>query len=482
LKHIYLPIGCVVLGAVLGSLGLSLLQGQGPKPADRPRDVTTYRDVVKKVMPAVVSVNARVRKAVGPRRGGDTAFALELPGVWPVPAVEGLPDDPHRVGFGSGFLISPKGVVVTNNHVVRGADYVVIKFKDGKKATSKKVFTDPKTDLAIVQLDGPGPYPYLEWGNSDEMEIGDRVLAVGAPFGLTGTVTHGIISSVGRALCMNMYEDFLQTDAAINPGNSGGPLVNIDGKVIGINSAIKSRSGGFQGIGLAISSKLGKDIVRQLLRDGTVKRGYLGVSIDDLTEETARALGVDTPGVVVAKVYRNSPGESAGLRKGDVLRSLGGKPLRDVRELQTVVAHMPLDKAVELIIIRDKKELKVKVTIKEQPATFGTARAGVPDVDRDGTSVDSVGIVLYDLTPELGALLKFPEEARGAVVIRMKRSGIGGKAGLLPGMLITRVDGKTVRSARDAVDSLKAGSLSKGITVEARSSGGPPRRITLKAG
>src|SRR5205823_5715105 len=198
------------------------------------------------------------------------------------------------IGFGSGFIVDPKGVVLTNNHVVDGATEVEVTLHDGRKFTSKDIKTDEKTDLAIVRLDTKGAsLPYLELGDSASMEIGDRVLAVGAPFRLTGTVTSGIISAKGRyGLGLNKYEDFLQTDAAINPGNSGGPLVNLDGKVIGVTSAIKSRSGGFQGVGLAISSNEARKIMRRLHEHGVVRRGYLGVQIRDVEEETAKKYGL----------------------------------------------------------------------------------------------------------------------------------------------------------------------------------------------
>jgi serine protease Do len=360
----YLLIGtCLILGGMGTYAGRSLLMGDAPGDAPAvARDPTSYRDIVKKVLPAVVSLEAQAKGGKSrPRRPGDAQQPDE---------------DRSQVGFGSGFLISPKGVIVTNNHVVEGADRVVVRMASGKKFIARTIRTDAKTDMAILQLDIKENLPYLEFGDSDQMEIGDRVLAVGAPFGLAGTVTHGIISSKGRALKMNLYEDFLQTDAAINPGNSGGPLVNMEGKVIGITSAIKSRSGGFQGIGLAIASNLGKAIADKLLKDGVVRRGYLGVGIRDVNEEIAREAKLDrTTGVQVTRLYRDAPGEKAGLEKGDVVVSLGGKPVKDSRSLQTVVAGLPTGKPVEIEVIRDGKTKKLSVTIEEQPETFGSTKA-----------------------------------------------------------------------------------------------------------
>lgn len=362
MKHTLLVCTCLLLGGLLTYCGQSFLQGQATPSA--PRDLTSYRDVVKRVLPAVVSIDARAKTARRARPGD-----MDLP--------NDQTDELPRVGFGSGFLISPRGVIVTNNHVVEGGEQVVVKMGNGKKFTSRTFYTDPKTDLAIIRLDGQENLPYLDFGDSESMEIGDRVLAVGAPFGLTGTVTQGIISSKGRSLRMNLYEDFLQTDAAINPGNSGGPLVNIDGKVIGVTSAIKSRTGGFQGIGLAISSNMARSIADQLLKDGVVKRGYLGVGILDVDEEVAKELRLrEVAGVKVTRLHPDAPGTKAGLKANDVIVSIGGKPVRDSRELQLIVASLAVGKEVEITVIRGGKRVTLGVTIEEQPSKFG---AWLPD-------------------------------------------------------------------------------------------------------
>ena len=190
-------------------------------------------------------------------------------------------------GFGSGFIVDPSGVVVTNNHVVRDTNVVEVTLHDGRKFTSKDIRRDPKTDIAVIRLESKEPLPSVEFGDSDAMAVGDRVLAVGAPFGLTGSVTQGIVSGKSRNLNLNPFEDFLQTDAAVNPGNSGGPLVNMEGKVIGLTAAIKTRSGGFQGVGLAVSSKLAKSVAQDLIKNGFVRRAYLGVNVVDLDDATA---------------------------------------------------------------------------------------------------------------------------------------------------------------------------------------------------
>jgi serine protease Do len=474
---------CLLTAVVGAYYGHSLLQGQGPGTAALPRELTSYRDVVKRVLPAVVSIEAVNERGAGAKAVRRRPEDMQLPNPPRFDALgPGGNDDPNRVGFGSGFFIDPKGVLVTNNHVVEGAETVIVRLKDGRTFRSNKIYRDPKTDLAVVRLDVKDTvFPVLTFGDSESMEIGDRVLAVGAPFGLTGTVTHGIISSVGRSMRLNMYEDFLQTDAAINPGNSGGPLVNLEGKVIGVNSAIKSRSGGFQGIGLAISSNLTKRIVEALLKDGVVRRGYLGIGIRDLDADRAGVLGLkENTGVEVTWLYGDAPGEKAGLKVGDVIRTLGDKPVRDGRDLQMVTTSLPLGKPVEMEIVRDRKVLRLSVTIEEQPQTFGASRPGTIDTDRGAIAVETCGLAINELTPDLITALGFSDTARGGLIVRMKRTGLAATAGLQPGMLIVSVDGKKVSNARTAAEALKAGSVERGIVVEAQSPQGLVRSFTLR--
>jgi serine protease Do len=479
----------VLVGLVFGgSAGLylghsSLLRGQPARPVSPPavpKELTSYRDIVKRVLPAVVSIEAQGKaRGARPRDPEDEPPPGDVPFG---PAPRGA-DEPTRIGFGSGFLVSDKGVIVTNNHVVDGADHLVIELRDGRKFTTKDFKTDPKTDLAVVRIKSKLPLPYLEFGDSSAMEIGDRVLAVGAPFGLAGTVTQGIISAKGRALRMNMYEDFLQTDAAINPGNSGGPLVNLEGRVIGINSVIKSRSGGFQGVGLAISSNLAKNIMTALLRDGVVRRGYLGVQIRPIKdEEEATKLGLkDTHGVVVTTVFPDAPSSKAGLKRGDVIVKLGGKPIEDDRALQTRVAALPLGKPVEVEVVRDGRPKTLRITIEEQPKDYGTTRRSSPDRPPDLVTIRKLGMQLTDLTDDLADELRFKEDARGALIWSLRRSGLAASSGLKPGLLITAVNGKPVTSAKAAADAIKAGSLEKGIRLRLMTNTGASRTVLIQS-
>jgi serine protease Do len=377
----------LVLGVAIGAYGGgAVLNGQpqpplgpaaqppqqvNPAATGIPRDLTSYSTVVDNVLPAVVSIEARAK----PRRPADRRAAAD-----PIDRDPFGRPDPGNLGFGSGFVIDPRGVILTNYHVVEGADSVEVEFVDGKKFSSSDIKADRMTDMAIIRLKGQQNLPYLQFGDSSRMKIGDRVLAIGAPFGLTGTVTHGIISAKGRDLRMNQYEDSLQTDAAINPGNSGGPLVNLEGKVIGINSAIKSRSGGWQGIGLAVSSNMAKPVVDQLLKGGVVKRGYLGIRMGrDVDDEAATRLGLKSAGgVIVGRVLDESPAAKGGLQAGDVVLSVSGHAVKDGRDLQREVANLPVGKPIEVTVVRDGQRVKLQLTPEEQPQDMGR-RSGEPD-------------------------------------------------------------------------------------------------------
>jgi serine protease Do len=443
-----------------------------------PKEMTSYRDIVKKVLPAVVSIESRAKatpRVKQPSRQRSLPDDGQIPEEFRRYSEEfnRLPmsdsrDEAPELGFGSGFLVDPKGVILTNHHVVEGADQVVVELKDGRKFTSKDVHSDPKTDLAIIRIEDAKPFPYLEMGDSGSMEIGDRVLAVGAPFGLTGSVTAGIISAKGRNLNLNMYEDFLQTDAAINPGNSGGPLVNLEGKVIGITSAIKSRSGGFQGVGLAIPSDMAKNIMRQLRKDGIVHRGYLGVQIKDLTDkEVAARLGVEGQGVLVTQVFDKGPAQKAGVQDGDVISELGGKSIRDSHELQNVVAGLPLGKPVALTVMRDAKPKSLSVTIEEQPQKYGNIKVNVPRVPRQAPTIplDNIGAEATDLTPEMAEKLGYKDSA-GALVTSVEPDGLAANAGLARGMVVLKADKQSIKSAENFKQYMAKASLEKGVLLQ----------------
>jgi serine protease Do len=483
--------GMVALtGALLAGQALSVGR---PAALPVPKELTSYRDIVKHVLPAVVSIEAKAAPQVtrthgpGPGRSPFDQFPglpeefrrkLEEFSPRPVPPGHGMPGR----AFGSGFVVDAAGVVLTNDHVVRGADQVQVTLQDGRTFTSKDIKRDPKTDLAIVRISAKAPLPFLELGDSSAMEIGDRVLAVGAPLGLTGTVTSGIVSAKGRDVHLNMYEDFLQIDAAINPGNSGGPLVNLAGQVVGINSAIKSETGGFQGIGLAISSNLVKNVMEQLLKDGQVHRGFLGVQVTALAPEVAERLGVaDHAGVVIGKVTAGSPAAKAGLRDGDILTTLAGKPVKDARDLQKMVAALPVGNTADVSVLRDGATRTLKVTIEEQPRTFASASGQQPfSGEPEATSLEKIGVKITELSQEESKRFG-KDHVEGVLITEVESNSIADGAGLKSGMVVVKVDQKPVKTVAAAEAAIEKGSLEKGLLLQVRTAENGTNFVVLKA-
>lgn len=478
-----LPLGVFVAGP--------FTLGQTTQPLPHAKEPTSFRDVVKKVLPAVVSIESRTKVARVKGKARVQPFDQnQIPEEFRrffddfgrVPEMNETP----QLGFGSGVLVDPSGIILTNFHVVDGADQVTVTLHDGRKFTGKNIRVDRRTDLAIVTIEGSGPFPTLTLANSDTMEIGDRVLAVGAPFGLTGSVTAGIISAKGRnGLNMNMYEDFLQTDAAINPGNSGGPLVNLDGQIVGINSAIKSRSGGFQGVGLAIASNLAKRVLTALRTDGIVHRGYLGVQIRDLDPEVAARLNLpkDT-GVVVAQVFDNTPAAKDGIKAGDILTSIAGKNVKDGKMLQGIVADLPLKQATEIKLIRDNQPVTVQVTILEQPSEFGSAGAPAPrsaESPSNSIGLANIGIDVAELTEATADDLGFRKGTQGVVITRVEPGSVAAEAGLRKGMVISKIDAHKITSTNQARQAIQGASLQRGVLLQVQSPQGGTNFVLLKS-
>jgi serine protease Do len=483
MSRLYVGITCLILGGLGGAfIAEPILRGQNgqvPAPATTgiPKEMTSFREVVKRVLPAVVSIRAipNPKPAQGPNQQRRRP-RLDEQGI---PEefrrfLEEFQDNPFDGGnsnpsqsFGSGFIVDPKGVILTNHHVVNGADKVEITLQDDRKFTSQDIRSDPRTDLAIIHIKADAALPYLEFGDSSQMEPGDRVLAVGAPFGLTGSVTAGIISAKGRSLSHGPggKDDFLQTDAAINPGNSGGPLISLDGKVIGITSAIKSRTGGFQGVGLAISSNLAKRISDKLLKDGTVHRGYLGVVMKDLIDkDLAQRLGVQKEGgVVISRAYEGSPAAKAGIKGGDVITTFAGQPVKDGQTLQDIVSELSIGKSADASVVRNGKPLKLAVKIEEMPATYGNDAPKFPRVPKPDDSaimLNDIGAQVMDVDEDLAKQLGLKNLSGGAIVVSVKQYTPAAAAGLFPGLVITEADKKAVKSAAELADAIKAGQKS----------------------
>ena len=320
-----------------------------------------------------------------------------------------------QYGLGSGVIVSADGIIITNNHVVEGADNIKIRLIDEKEYEAEIKGVDPRTDLAIIQIDAGDDLPYLKIGDSEKARVGEWVLAIGSPLSpeLAHTVTSGIISAKGRSGIFDsgQYEDFIQTDAAINPGNSGGALVNLRGELIGINTAIASRTGGFMGIGFAIPSNLAQKVMNDILQKGKVVRGWLGVVIQDVNPEIASALDLKTPtGALISSVQEDSPAEKAGLKSEDVVIKFNGKAIKNSRELSNLVAAAEPNQEIVLIVLRDGKEREIKVRLAERPEDQQTITQVQPK------AVEKVGIEVADITSELIQKYELKVKKDGVVI------------------------------------------------------------------
>jgi serine protease Do len=385
----------------------------------------------------------------------------------------GMPGRPSA-STGSGVIIDRSGLILTNNHVVAGGGEVKVKLTDGREFVATEVKTDPSTDLAIVRIKAEDDLPVAELGDSDDIRVGDWVLALGQPFGLANTVTAGIISAKGRGIGITEHEEYLQTDAAINPGNSGGPLVNLDGEVVGINTAISTTSGGYQGVGFAVPVNVAKWVSEQLSTSGEVHRAYLGVGIQPVTQDLAAQLGMSTPrGALVTEVRNDTPAEKAGVKVGDVITDYAGTPIRDPRQLSAVVARTELGSKQPLKLMRDGKEVTLHVTLQEMPANFKVAQqsSGPSQQEVEGTSVKSLGLEVVKLTADRAEELGLKAK-EGVLIVSVDDDGAAARAGLETGMVIERVGQTPVRTPEELQGALKDASLERGVLLLVRTEGG----------
>ena len=469
--------------ALVGTLAIALILAAGMVRADESADMVrktgrAFSDVAKKAVKAVVfiqvekTVTATGPGGMGPMNDpfgffGDDFFQRFFEGR----DGRGQPAPQRRYrqqGQGSGFIVTKDGYILTNNHVVGDADKITVKLNDGRTLTAKRIGADPKSEVAVIKVDAD-KLPVLELGDSDAMEIGEWVIAIGNPFGLSETLTVGVVSATGRNnIGIAEYEDFIQTDAAINPGNSGGPLLNIDGKVIGINTAILSGNGGYMGIGFAVPINMAKAIQKQLVEKGSVTRGFMGIQLNrgDLDEEMAKSFGLEQGGgVLVADVIKDSPAEKAGLESGDIILELNGKAVRSNTTFRNEVAMIPPGTEVNLIVFRDNQRVPVKLTVGTLPGDEPVAEAA-PE-----TAGDPLGVKVRDLTSELAARFGYDFD-EGVIITEVDPEGVGARAELQPGMLILGVNRRPVRNTRD---------FAKAIN-EAAKSGRALLRVKLQKG
>jgi serine protease Do len=459
-----------------GAAGFAVVSNTVPVLADpvyvkTAQAMPSFADVVQQVSPAVVSV--LVKSRVEPTAADGSQFFFGGPGF------DQLPDDSpmkrlfkqfqdqqrHRhnndqdqgrlrpTAQGSGFFISEDGYLVTNNHVVKGGGAFSVRMDDGTEYDAKLIGTDPRTDLAVLKVDGKGKkFTYVQWADDAKVRVGDWVVAVGNPFGLGGTVTAGIVSARGRDIGAGPYDDFIQIDAAVNHGNSGGPAFDLNGEVVGINTAIFSPSGGNVGIAFAIPASTAKDVVQDLIKDGQVDRGWLGVQIQPVTKDIADSLGrSDEKGALVAEAQDNSPAKAAGIKAGDVITTVDGKTVDSPKELARVIGNMSPNKSVEVKVWRNGSEQSFNVKLGELPTSDKMASADNPS---PSTNSD-------DTLDKFGLTVAPSDKGKGLVVTDVDPNSDAADRGIQAGDVIVAVNSKDVNSASDvdaaASDAAKAG-------------------------
>lgn len=358
---------------------------------------------------------------------------------------------PRQHGLGSGVIVSSDGYILTNRHVVNGASEIRVALSDGREFTAKLVGADEKTDVAVVKIKA-SDLPAMTFADSDELAVGDIVLAVGNPFGIAQSVTQGIVSGKDRQTGNASDEDFIQTDAAINPGNSGGALVDVEGRLVGINTAILSRTGGNQGIGFAIPSNLCQWVMTSLVKNGHVERGYLGVTIQSLTPVLAQQFGLDKiTGALVSDVSADGPAEKAGIRGGDVIRTYNGQTVRDSAQFKLQVAETAPGTKATVQVIRERETKDFEVTVNNQPGQQ-LARGNRPETGGDKGHEALAGVAVVDLDAGTRRQLNAPESLRGAVITEVPQNSAAYEAGLRQGDVILEINRKAVKGAQEAVD------------------------------
>ena len=435
--------------------------------APKPGMVTTFAPIVEKVSPSVVTISTSKMVKGGAMRQNPMLndpmfrrfFGLPEPDEndEPVPAPKrkgtAKPEKPHKegLGLGSGVIVSPEGHILTNNHVIDGADEIIVKLGTNQheyKAT--KIGNDPDADIAVLKIEGKD-LPAITFADSDKVRVGDVAIAVGNPFGFTQSVTMGIVSALGRGMNeLNLsFQNFIQTDASINPGNSGGALVDTDGRLIGVNTAIFSRTGGNQGIGFAVPGNLARSVMDSIIKNGRVIRGYLGVVLQPLNEDLAKEFKIEgDKGALVGDVSKGGPAQAAGIQNGDVVVAVDGKPVEGVRELQLMVAAKPPGTEVNVKLLRDGKEKSVSVKLGERPGKNELAKAEPGEAEPDVLD----GVTVADIDAEARKKYDVPESAKGVVVTQIDADSASYAAGIREGDVIHEIKKQEITNSKQAVE------------------------------
>jgi serine protease Do len=443
----------LAVGAALTMLALLWAQQAFARSAPE-----SFADLVDQVIPAVVNVSSTQKVPQDQQMQDlDEMFRDFLD------RREGQPNQPNQrprggSSLGSGFIIDPAGYIVTNNHVIEDAEEIMVLTHDNEELKATIVGRDEKTDLALLKVEAKKPLPALKWGDSEALRIGDWVMAIGNPFGLGGSVTAGIVSARQRDINSGPYDDYIQTDASIIRGNSGGPMFNMDGEVVGINTAIFSPTGGSVGIGFAIPSNLARPIIAQIKEFGKPKRGWLGVRIQTVSPELAEGLRLKEPkGALVASVTKDGPADKAGIKQGDVVLKFDGKEITQMRGLPRVVAETETNKTADVVIWRKGAEVTLQVKVGEltEEAEQKTL-ASVEAQPSPSATIDLLGLKLSPITDELRAKYQIPGDAEGVVVVEVAENGPAAEKDLRPGDVIAEVDQKAVTSSQDVSQRVKA--------------------------
>ncbi|MCC9620164.1 DegQ family serine endoprotease [Thalassospira sp. MA62] len=465
LKAICNPVRSTMTAALvivlLGVTSVSQIANARPAP-------DSFADLAERLLPSVVNISTS--QMIAERQGPDFQFPPGSP-------FEDLfrdfmdrngqggqsPQRRRATALGSGFIISADGYIVTNNHVIDGADEITVRLHDGDTLEAELIGSDPKTDVALLKVEPNEDLPFVKFGDSDNARIGDWAMAIGNPFGLGGTVTAGIISARNRDINQGPYDDFIQTDASINRGNSGGPLFNLDGDVIGINSAIYSPSGGSVGIGFAIPSAIAQGVIDQLKEYGRTRRGWLGVHIQTVTQDIADSVGLDdATGAMVANVQDDSPAKEAGIQQGDVILSFDGKDVESMRRLPRIVAETKIGKDVDVVLWRDGEQQTVQVELGELEEDVTAANDNDSSDSEQAPSaiaeaeINELGIKVANVDDELRQRFNLADGTEGVIVTEVSGDSYAAEKGVRPGDIIIEMSRNTVSSVEDVTDAVKA--------------------------
>ncbi len=481
-----------MLRATVFAVGLAFAMPMAAPPAEARGAGESFADLAEKLLPGVVNISS-VQTVKTEGRGMDIPafppgspfeqFFKDFMERSRPPGQQGQRQRPeHKAqSLGSGFIVDPSGIVITNNHVIDGADEITVILQDNTSLKAKLIGRDERTDIAVLKVESDKPLPAVTFGDSDKARVGDWVLAIGNPFGLGGSVTAGIVSARGRNIDQGPYDNFIQTDAAINKGNSGGPLFNMDGEVVGINTAIYSPSGGSIGIGFSIPSNMAKNVVAQLRDFGKARRGWLGVRIQQVSPDLAESVGLkEASGAMVAGVNDDGPADKAKLKSGDIILKFNDQAVKEMRSLPLIVAQTEIGKEVPVTIWRDGKEVSLKVRVGELPEDQKVAAASEKKAPGKATELTGLGVKLAELTDELRGKFQIGADQKGVVITEVEAGTPAAERGLKAGDVIVEVAQEEVKTPGDVAERIeKARKANRKSILMLVQSGDSPRFIPL---